>query len=249
MDLELDGLGAIVTGASRGLGRAAALALAAEGVRVLAVARSARELNDLEGQADGLVVGLECDLRDIDEVASLPSHAVNALGRLDIIVNNAGVAPAAAFLETTDDDWREVFDLNVFAGVALARAAGVVFVQQQTGNVINIASTAGILGKPTLVSYSASKGAVLQFTKALAAEWARHGIRVNAIAPGAFATAAQSAVLSSEQLLERRLKKIPLGRMGVASEVGPLTCFLASPLTSYITGAVFVTDGGESAKL
>jgi 2-dehydro-3-deoxy-D-gluconate 5-dehydrogenase len=131
----------------------------------------------------------------------------------------------------------------------LARAAGRHFLAQRSGKVINVASTSGITGKPLLVSYSASKGALLQFTKALAGEWARFGIQVNAIAPGAFETEAQSAVLESPEILERRLRKIPAGRMGDATEFGPLVCYLASPLSAFMTGSVVVIDGGEVSKL
>jgi 2-deoxy-D-gluconate 3-dehydrogenase len=174
---------------------------------------------------------------------------VSAFGRLDIIVNNAGIAPAGSFLSQDADLWERVFAVNVFAPVALARSAGAIFQEQKSGKVINIASTSGILGKAGLVAYSASKGAVLQMTKALAAEWAPFNIQVNAIAPGAFETRAQEAVLESEDLLKRRLRKIPLGRMGDANEIGPLVCLLASHWSDFITGSVVVADGGESAKL
>jgi 2-deoxy-D-gluconate 3-dehydrogenase len=133
--------------------------------------------------------------------------------------------------------------------MTLAQAAGRILLAQGSGKLINIASTSGILGKATLVAYSASKGALLQFTKALAAEWAQGGVQVNAIAPGAFETDAQSAVLESPELLTRRLRKIPLGRMGASEEMGPLVCYLASPLSDFTTGSVFVVDGGESSKL
>jgi 2-deoxy-D-gluconate 3-dehydrogenase len=142
-----------------------------------------------------------------------------------------------------------VFDVNVRAPAVLARAAGTHFLAQRSGKVINVASTSGINGKPVLVSYSASKGAVLQLTKALGAEWARFGIQVNAIAPGAFETDAQSAVLESPEVLERRLRKIPAGRMGRTEEFGPLVCYLASPLSDFMTGSVLVFDGGEVNKL
>jgi 2-deoxy-D-gluconate 3-dehydrogenase len=138
--------------------------------------------------------------------------------------------------------------VNVAGPAILSRAAGRIFMSQRSGKIINIASTSGIRGKPLLVAYSASKGAVLQFTKALAGEWAKLGIQVNAIAPGAFSTDAQAAVLESEEILNLRLRKIPARRMGEPDEIGPLTCLLASPLSDFITGAVYVIDGGESSK-
>jgi 2-deoxy-D-gluconate 3-dehydrogenase len=139
--------------------------------------------------------------------------------------------------------------VNVRAPAILSRAAGQHLVDQGSGKIINIASTSGILGKAMLVTYSASKGALLQFTKALSAEWASKGVQVNAIAPGAFATDAQSAVLNSPDILERRLRKIPARRMGESEEIGPLVCYLASGKSDFVTGAVFVIDGGESCKL
>ncbi|OJY52023.1 glucose 1-dehydrogenase [Pseudonocardia sp. 73-21] len=249
MDLGLTGKVAIVTGASRGLGRAAVEALVAEGASVLAAARSTPALEKLQAGDPEHIAVATVDMRDAEEVAALADTAVERFGRLDIVVNNAGIAPAGKFSEQSQAEWDEVFAVNVRAPAVLARAAGRHFLAQRSGKVINIASTSGINGKPILVSYSASKGAVLQFTKALGAEWARFGIQVNAIAPGAFSTDAQSAVLESPEILERRLRKIPAGRMGDVAEFGPLVCYLASPLSDFVNGSVLVIDGGEVTKL
>lgn len=249
MDLQLDGRVAIVTGASRGLGRAAAEALVAEGARVLAVARSTPDLEKLQASAPEQIAIATVDMRSADEVAALAGLAIETFGRLDVVVNNAGIAPAGKFSEQPQEQWDEVFDVNVRAPAILARAAGAHFLKQRSGKVINVASTSGINGKPTLVSYSASKGAMLQFTKALAGEWARFGIQVNAIAPGAFETDAQAAVTGDEAILAARLKKIPAGRMGRVDEFGPLVCYLASPLSDFVSGSVLVIDGGEVSKL
>lgn len=249
IDLQLEGKVAIVTGASRGLGRAAATALVDQGVNVLAAARSLEELRQLEDSAPEKVCAVQCDMKDQAAVAALVSQAIDRFGRLDIVINNAGIAPAGYFLEQSDEVWDDVMAVNVKAPAILARAAGKQMVQQGSGKIINIASTSGILGKAMLVAYSSSKGALLQFTKALAAEWASKGVQVNAIAPGAFETDAQRLVLESPDLLKRRLGKIPARRMGDIEELGPLVCYLASPLSDFVSGSVFVIDGGESCKL
>lgn len=249
MDLELDGKVAIVTGASRGLGRAAASRLAEEGVRVLGVARSVDALEGLRAESPERIEVAPCDMSDAAQVATLPQRAVERFGRLDIVVNNAGIAPAATFLEQDWDLWRKVLEVNVTAPAILAQAAAPHFIEQGSGKVINIASTSGLKGKPGLVAYSTSKGALVRQTEALAAEWARHNIQVNAIAPGAFKTDAQSAVTSSPEMLEKRVRKIPARRMAESEEFGPLVCMLASPLNDFVTGSVFVIDGGEVSKL
>jgi 2-deoxy-D-gluconate 3-dehydrogenase len=249
IDFELEGKVAIVTGASRGLGRAAATALIEQGVQVLAVARSLDDLQELESVSPDKVRARQCDMQDTGDVSKLPSEAIDAFGRLDIIVNNAGIAPAGRFLEQDEQTWDDVLAVNVTAPAALARAAGQHLLDQGSGKIINIASTSGILGKAMLVAYSTSKGALVQFTKALSAEWASKGVQVNAIAPGAFATDAQRAVLESPEILERRLRKIPVKRMGESEEIGPLICYLASAKSNFVTGGVFVIDGGESCKL
>jgi len=249
IDFELEGKVAIVTGASRGLGQAAAVALAEQGVGGLVVARAKKELEKLATKFAGRLVAWPCDMQDRAAVAALPQIAIDRFGRLDIVVNNAGIAPAGAFIDQPEEEWDRVMAVNVTAPAILARAAGRHLIERGSGKIINIASTSGILGKAGLVSYSSSKGALIQFTKALSAEWASKGVQVNAIAPGAFVTDAQRVVLDSPELLERRLRKIPVRRMGEVREIGSLVCYLASELSNFVTGSVFVIDGGESCKL
>jgi 2-dehydro-3-deoxy-D-gluconate 5-dehydrogenase len=248
VDLGLEGKVAIVTGASRGLGRAAAAALVAEGVRVLAVARDQSSLEALAEAHPGLLAA-PCDMRDLQAVQALAELARERFGRLDVVVNNAGIAPAGKFIDQDWQRWNETLAVNVTAPAVLAQAAGRVFIEQRSGKVINVASTSGLRGKPILVSYSASKAALIRMTEALAAEWAPFGIQVNAIAPGAFATDAQEAVTSDPDMLARRIRKIPAGRMADPVEFGPIVTFLASPASNFVTGATFVIDGGEVSKL
>jgi 2-deoxy-D-gluconate 3-dehydrogenase len=249
VDFRLKDKVAIVTGASRGLGLAAVEALVAEGARVVAAARSAPELDALAKTSPGRILPVPCDMRDAEAIDGLPARAVAAFGRLDILVNNAGIAPAGAFLDQSREGLEEVMAVNVIAPAMLSRAAGETMIPQGGGKIINIASISGIRGKAVLVGYSASKGAMLQMTKALAAEWARHNIQVNAIAPGGFATEAQAAVLNDPDVLKRRVRKIPAGRMARPDEMAAMVCYLASPLSDFVTGSVLVIDGGETAKI
>jgi 2-deoxy-D-gluconate 3-dehydrogenase len=249
VDLDLNGRVAIVTGASRGLGRAAADALVSEGVRVLAVARDAEKLAQLERAHPEMIMAMTCDMRDLAAVSALADRAVERFGGLDIVVNNAGIAPAASFADQEWSTWSDVLAVNVTAPAVLTQSAGRRFIEQGSGKVINVVSTSGLRGKPGLVAYSASKGALIRFTEALGAEWAPLGIQVNAIAPGAFATDAQHAVTSDPELLARRIRKIPARRMGAPAEFGPLVAFLASAAANFVSGSTFVIDGGEVNKL
>lgn len=252
MDLELDGRVAIVTGASRGLGRASVDALVAEGMKVVAAARSVDDLETLAKEHAGAVAAVPCDVSDKAQVAALVDAAIEHFGDLHVVVNNAGIAPAGNFLKDDDiiDVYERVLAVNVIAPAVLSRAAARHYVSREGGGkIINVTSLSGMRGKPTLAAYSSSKGALERQTEALAGEWAKHGIQVNAIAPGGFETEAQAAVFADPKILERRLRKIPAGRMGDPHEIGPLVAYLASPRSNFVTGATYVIDGGELSKL
>jgi 2-deoxy-D-gluconate 3-dehydrogenase len=249
MDLQLRDAVVLVTGASRGLGAAMAIALAGEGAHVVAAARSKDSLAEVAAQGSGRISVVEADMSDESSVAGLVPVVISRHGRIDGLVNNAGVAPAGKFADQDPQIWKDALTVNVLAPMLLAQAAGRHMIQQGGGRIVNVASTTGVRGKPHLVGYSTSKGAVVRFTEALAAEWAAKNVQVNCIAPGAFRTEAQKAVTESEDLLRRRVAKIPAGRMADPTEIVPLTCLLVSPLSSFTTGAIFVVDGGESGKL
>lgn len=250
MDLGIDGFGVIVTGASRGLGAAMVRALVAEGANVVAAARTTDALAALASSAPDQIEPVSCDMRDIAAVEALVDACLDRFGRVDAVVNNAGIAPAGKLVDTDLAVMEEAIAVNVIAPAALARSAAKHWIATETpGSVVNIASTTGLRGKALLSSYSASKGAVLRLTESLAVEWARYNIRVNTIAPGAFQTEAQAAVLDDPATLEARLRKIPARRMAEPHEIGPLAAYLVSPLSGFVTGSCVVIDGGEVAKL
>lgn len=249
MDLQLEGTVVLVTGASRGLGAAMALALAREGATVVAAARSKDSLAEVAAQGEGRISAITVDMRDEESVQALVPEVLARHGRIDGLVNNAGIAPAGKFATQDPAIWKDAMAVNVIAPMLLAQAAGNQMIEQGAGRIVNVASTTGVRGKPFLVPYSTSKGAVVRFTEALAAEWAAKNVQVNCIAPGAFVTEAQKAVTESPELHAKRVAKIPAGRMADPAEIVPLTCLLVSPLSSFTTGAIFVVDGGESGKL
>ena len=249
MDLGIDGHAVVVTGASRGLGAAIATSLVAEGANVVAAARSTDALDALAAQAPDSIEPTACDMRDRDAVETLVDTCLERFGRVDAVVNNAGIAPAGKLVDTDLAVMEETLAVNLIAPAALARAAARHWIEQDKPGSVNIASTSGLKGKALLAGYSASKGGMLRLTEALSNEWARHRIRVNTIAPGAFATDAQAAVFEDSATLDARLRKIPLRRMGSPDEIGPLTAYLVSPLSGFVTGSTFVIDGGEVAKL
>jgi 2-dehydro-3-deoxy-D-gluconate 5-dehydrogenase len=250
MDLDLYGRVAIVTGASRGLGRAITAALAREGVRVIGVARDAALLADLEREGNGSIRAVCCDVTNQAEVARLPERAIGAFGRLDILVNGVGGMLRGPFADQSTEILEWHLSVNVISAATLTQATGEHFIAQRAGKVINLASTASIRGIPGMVHYCTAKGALLQLTRALAVEWAPLGIQVNAIGAGGYATEMQPAELQLPgPALDARVKRIPDGRLGRPAEVGPLACFLASSLSDHVTGALYMTDGAESVQL
>jgi NAD(P)-dependent dehydrogenase (short-subunit alcohol dehydrogenase family) len=248
---RLDGRVAAVTGASRGLGRAIALALAEAGADLVLAARSREGLEETAatvGRHGRRALVQPADVTRWDDVERLARSALDEYGRIDVLVNNSGVVGEGPLLETSPEDWHRVVDTNLHGVFYGCRAFGPIMVRQGGGVVVNVASVFGAMGVPNVVSYSASKAAVAHFTRCLAVEWARHKIRVNAVAPGYFETDMNAAYRARPGGLERIQQQVPLRRIGRPDELGPLVVYLASDAAAYMTGEVIYLDGGLAAR-
>jgi NAD(P)-dependent dehydrogenase (short-subunit alcohol dehydrogenase family) len=240
----------VITGASRGLGRAMAVAMAAAGADVALAARSKPDLEETAQQAERHGVRalvLPTDVTRYDEVDALVARTVDALGRLDILVNNSGIARTMPLAEATPDDWRAIVDVNLTGVFNGCRAAAAHLIGQRRGKVINLASVLGAVGLPGYALYAATKGGVIALTRTLGVEWARHNVQVNAIAPGWFVTDMNAAAFGDPRINERLTRDIPMRRTGRLEEIGPLAVFLASSASDFMTGQTIFLDGGHSA--
>jgi 2-deoxy-D-gluconate 3-dehydrogenase len=248
---SLEGRTVVVTGATRGLGREMCRGLSGVGARVVVVGRDGARAEAVSAElraAGGDAVPATCDVADEAQVLAMVEDVVERCGPPDVLVNNAGVAPEGPLLGMAADAVRTAFDTNLLGTVLVTQAFGPHLVRQEGASVINIGSVDGVVGTPGLVAYCASKGGIVQFTRALAAEWARHGVRVNCLCPGYFATDVNAAQLADPQLLDKVLRRIPLRRLGQPEELVPAVLFLASAASQYMTGQLLVVDGGESAR-
>jgi len=246
MDLfALDGKRALVTGASRGLGAAMAVALASAGADVALHAAEACEATATRvralGRKTACFVG---DLADRAVVERAVPDAIDALGGLDILVNNAGTIRRAPAVDHSDEDWDAVITVNLSSLFRLCRAAGRHMLPRGSGKIINVASLLSFQGGITIPGYAAAKGGVAQLTKALANEWAAKGVNVNAIAPGYMVTD-NTARLREDPVRTRQISdRIPAGRWGQPEDLAGAVIFLASPASDYVHGHVLVVDGG-----
>jgi 3-oxoacyl-[acyl-carrier protein] reductase len=239
---DLQGRRAIVTGASRGIGRATVLALANAGASVLAVARSEGELDKLAAEAPaGRVTPLACDLT-ADGSAQTVTEAASAGGSIDILVNNAGITRDGLLLRMSEADWDLVFGLNLRSAFLLTQKVARIMLKARSGSVVNVVSVVGQIGNAGQVNYTAAKAGLEAFTKSCAREFASRQIRVNAVAPGYIDTE-MTRVLAGEAR-DALLTRVPLGRAGTADEVAAVILFLASDAARYVTGQVWRVDGG-----
>ena len=235
---------AIVTGASRGIGRATAIALAATGVKVVVnYAQSSGAAEEVVQEIEkngGNAIAIKADVSKTEEVDSLIDQTLKTFGRIDILVNNAGITRDTLLLRMKLEDWQAVIDLNLTGVFLCTKAASKVMLKQKSGRVINITSVAGLMGNPGQANYSAAKAGVIGFSKTVAKELAVRGITVNAVAPGFIVTD-----MTNDLKADEILKYIPLARYGQPEEVAGMIRFLATdPAAAYITGQVFNVDGG-----
>lgn len=246
---DLTGKAAVVTGASTGLGMGMTLGLASAGADILLVdhvecEEVACKVRDRGRRAETLTV----DLLQMASIATVAEKALAEFGKIDILVNNAGIIRRVPALEFTEKDWDEVMQLNSKTAFFLAQAAARDMIKRKYGKIINIASLLAFQGGINVPSYSASKGAIAQVTKALANEWAPHGINVNAIAPGYMATSNTRALREDPIRSKAILDRIPAGRWGAPEDLQGAAVFLASAASDYVTGHVLVVDGGWLAR-
>jgi 3-oxoacyl-[acyl-carrier protein] reductase len=241
----LDGRVAVVTGGSRGIGAAIATLLAERGAAVVVSGRDEDRLKAavkaLEGDGHR-VLGMVADAARREDAERLVEVAREQFGRLDVLVNNAGITRDALLVRMKDDDWDRVMETNLRGAFLMTRAAGRVMMRQRSGRIVNITSTAGVMGNPGQANYSAAKAGLIGLTKATARELAHWNILVNAVAPGLIETDMTAAIPAAAR--EALLAQVPLARMGGVQDVAVMVGFLAGAGAGYITGQVFHVNGG-----
>lgn len=242
---DLSGQVAMVTGASQGLGKTCAIRLGECGATVLCVARSAEKLAETVAAieaAGGKAVAHPCDVGSRESVAALFDQVEKTYGKLDIIVNNAGITRDTLLPRMTDDQWDDVIQTNLTSCFLFCREASKIMMSARYGRIINMSSVSGLIGNAGQTNYSASKAGMIGLTRSLARELGKRKVTVNAVAPG-FIESDMTQALGDEMLKEVK-KRIPANRLGTADDVAATVVFLASPAASYITGQVITVDGG-----
>lgn len=244
--MGLEGKTAIVTGGTRGIGRAIVLELAGQGADVaftyVKSADQAKALEDEIRKNGTRVMAVQSDSSDFNQSKQMINDVIKGFGRVDVLVNNAGITRDKALMMMSEEDWRRVIDTNLTGVFNCTRAVIVPMMKQKSGSIINITSVSGVVGMAGQVNYSSSKAGIIGFTKALAKEVARYGMTVNAVAPGFIET--EMVEKLDKKYLEEMLKLVPMGRIGKAEEVARVVLFLVSDAARYITGQVLNVDGG-----
>jgi 2-deoxy-D-gluconate 3-dehydrogenase len=245
---KLDGKVALVTGASRGLGAATAVALASAGAEVALHSNehpASMTAGKISAESDRRTALFTADLADRAAADKLVADTLATFGRIDILVNNAGIIRRHAAAQHTDEEWDVVIEVNLSNAFRLCRAVGKHLLdRQQPGKIINVASLLSFQGGITVPGYAAAKGGLVQLTKALANEWASHGINVNAVAPGYMQTDNTTALREDPQRNRQITERIPAARWGTPEDIGGAVVFLASNASDYVHGHVLVVDGG-----
>lgn len=247
---DLTGKGAFVTGASRGIGRSVAVSLARAGARVALVGRDIAALEETLSEvqaAGGQGLTLQADVTNAGSVEAAVARACETFGRLDVLVCNAGVQKLKPFLDMKPEDWRGLIATNLEGAILTMQSAGKRMVAQKSGVVIAMASIYSFVGAPGNSIYCMTKGGLMQLSRALAVEWARYNVRVNAICPGWIETELTKPYMQDQKTVEAGLRQIPLRRFGKPEDIGPLAVYLASDEASFITGQAYVIDGGQIA--
>ena len=244
----LEGKVAIVTGASRGLGRGIALGLARHGADVVVTSRKLAPNQEVAEAIKAMgrrSLAVSVDLQKVEEIPGLVAKTVAEFGKIDILVNNAGTSPInKGALEVEEWAWDKIFNTNLKGLFFCSQAVAKQMMPQKKGKIINIASAAGQSGSPLLAPYGASKAAVIQLTRTLALEWAAYGINVNAIGPATFEVGVSEPVLKNKELAEAIIAKTPLGRIGKVEDLIGAVILFASEASDYITGQTLFVDGG-----
>jgi len=249
---RLDDRVAIITGGSKGLGKAMASALASVGAKVVITSRHLNEAqataDEIKKTTDGRIIALEADVSIQPQVERMVNHTIDEFGKIDILINNAGINIRSSIEELKVDDLTQVLNINLIGPILCCRAVAPHMREQKYGRVINIASILGSVGMPNRTPYSTSKGGLIQLTRTLALEWAPNNITVNAICPGPFLTEMNRPLMNDPQVYQTFVSKVPLGRWGEPEEIGGVTIFLASEASSFVTGATIYVDGGYTAQ-